>query len=544
MHYDESGRIVKGFSSNRKQARFIVTLALFAAQAAPAWSAQPCAACHPKETSGYEGTAMAHSLGFPRELPAGSFVHSGSQTRFSVRSSGAQMIQTIERHGFRGQDEIAYFVGSGSHAVGFLTRIDGHLFQSPISWYAARHAWDMAPGYERAVSPDFDRPVTPECLFCHAGDVRVVRGTLNSYENPPFAAPTITCERCHGPSGRHLRSPVPGSIVNPTKLPVRARDSICEQCHLSGVARIPNPGKQIADFHPGEELEDVFSVYVYDGWRDLSQRNSLKVISHAQQLALSACARLSQGKMWCGSCHDPHFTPSDARTYFRGKCLACHGAKLLASHPKPVDDCIGCHMPRRPAEDGGHTVFTDHHIARRPRPDTGGDTPRALVAWRDPPAAFVQRNLGLADVEIGRKFRSASHMRAALQLLTDCKRDFPYDPSVATGIGMVLLGMNHGAEAAGLFEQAARVEPDAASNYLNEGFAWRSAHDPEKAAKALKKALNLDPLLEAAYRELAQIYFETHNLEELRNTWQRYLRAFPQSIEAQAGVREMASQQP
>lgn len=197
-------------------------------------------------------------------------------------------------------------------------------------------------------------------------------------------------------------------------------------------------------------------------------------------------------------------------------------------------------MPRRPAEDGGHTVFTDHHIARRPQPDTESDSPRALVAWREPPAAFVKRNLGLADVEIGRKFRSAKHMREALQLLTASRHDFPYDPDVATGLGMVLLGMNRGAESAKLFEQAAEVEPNAAANYLNEGFAWRAAHDRERAVQALNKALQLDPLLEAAYRELVGIYLETGDSEELRNTWRRYLKALPQSIEAQAGLRKMA----
>jgi tetratricopeptide (TPR) repeat protein len=447
------------------------------------------------------------------------------------------MVQKIEKNRVAAEHPVSYVIGSGTHAFGFLMRNGDELFQSPIAWYVRRKLWDMAPGYENAPAPDFNRPITPECLFCHAGQARPVRGTLNRYERAPFQAEAITCERCHGPVEAHLRNPVPSSIINPRKLPFRARDSICEQCHLSGVARIPNPGNQVSDFRAGEELEDVFSVYLFESSRDPKRASPLKVISQSQQLALSTCARQSHGRLWCGSCHDPHETPANPRTYFRIRCLACHGADL-AGHPKPVDDCIGCHMPRRPARDGGHTAFTDHHISRWPLSENGSDNrPERLVAWRKPPAAFVERNLGLADIEVGRQFKSASHMLEALQLLTACKRDFPYDPAVATGIGLVLLSMNHGPEAAASFAQAAEVEPGNASHYLDEGFAWRAAKQPGKAIASFEKALQLDPLLEPVYRELVALYSEAHDSKRVRDTWERYLRAFPGSIEAQTGLR-------
>jgi len=93
------------------------------------------------------------------------------------------------------------------------------FFQSPISYHnEARGIWDMAPGYEGDRRPDFDRPITAECLFCHAGRAKRIRGTLNRYETPPFEAEAITCERCHGPVEAHLRKPMPHSIINPQKL--------------------------------------------------------------------------------------------------------------------------------------------------------------------------------------------------------------------------------------------------------------------------------------------------------------------------------------
>jgi len=70
-----------------------------------------------------------------------------------------------------------------------------------------------------------------------------------------------------------LRSPLPGSIVNPAKLAQRARDSVCEQCHLLGEARVPNPDKNIEDFRPGVDLKDVFSVaFPKDPWTQRAQR--------------------------------------------------------------------------------------------------------------------------------------------------------------------------------------------------------------------------------------------------------------------------------
>ena len=83
-----------------------------------------------------------------------------------------------------------------------------------------------------------------------------------------------------------------------------------------------------------------------------------------------------------------------------------------------------------------------------------------------------------------------------------------------------------------------------ASHYLDEGFAWKSANEPAKAISNFEKALQLDPLLEPAYHELAALYSQTHELAKARDAWERYLRAFPGSLEAQMGVRALAATRP
>jgi len=468
------------------------------------------------------------------------------------------MVQRVERDGIKGEYEIAYQVGSGTHAFAYLIEIGGHLFQSPLGYFPGR-GWDMSPGYEDQKAPDFYRPITPDCLFCHSGRTRPVRGTYNTYESPPFEAEAITCQRCHGPVEAHLRNPVPGSIVNPGNLPPRARDSVCEQCHLVGDERVPDPGKQLADFQPGENLEDAYSVYVSASSRDPAGSTALRVVSQVEQLAFSRCARESGGKMWCGSCHDPHEQPADPETYFRARCLACHGIALVKSHPirfargKPQsnNDCIGCHMPRRPVTDGAHTVFTDHHIARRSagvppalapvqshdekegRANGTPALPGELVAWHDPPPALAERNLGLAEVRVGDRLESPALVNQGFQLLLDCWPDFPQDAAVLTEIGRALLAAGHGAEAVPVFEQAIQIEPDVAVHYLQVGLAWETAHDSKKAVENFEKALQLDPLLEQPYRKLAEIYSEAGDTAMARQTYERYLKAFPQNLTAQ-----------
>jgi len=498
----------------------------------------PCAQCHPAETAGYASTQMAHSLGAITAKPAGAFVHSASKTRFSVETGTGGMVQRLERAGFSGAYYPAYAIGSGTHAVGYLIDLSGHLFQSPICFYTGR-GWDMAPGFENNDAPDFLRPVTANCLFCHSGQARPMAHTLNRYESPPLAAEAITCERCHGPVEAHLQHPLPGSIINPAKLPPRARDSVCEQCHLSGEARIANPGKRISDFHPGEELEDDFSVYVFADSLDPARPAALKVISQAQQLALSTCARKSNGRLWCGTCHDPHRQPLNAKAWFRSRCLSCHGTALLKQHSKPNDDCVGCHMPRRPVSDGGHTVFTDHRIARRPPVEpvaVSRDESETLVAWRKPAGALEQRNLGLADIEVGERTKNFPLVSQGSKSLMECWPNFPDDPPVLTSIGQVLLGLGDGQEAAAVFERALRAEPDNPANYIHAALAWKAANDSERAIQDLEKALRLDPILEQPYVELANIYSAEHQPAMVHLTFERYLKAFPQSIEAQKGV--------
>ena len=514
----------------------LIRMGLFCGAAVIALAANPCLPCHPRHVTGYEKTAMARSLSRPVHVQEGAFTHKLSGTRFTTKTARDTIQITVSRDGLTATYPVDYVVGSGSHAYGYLSRVGDYLFQAPISYYVQRAVWDMAPGYESDPAPDFGRPVTAECLECHSGQPRAVAGTLNRYERPPFSSDTILCDRCHGNPGEHLRNPGRQNIVNPARLSTRARDSICEQCHLSGESRVLNPGRQWSDFRPGQELEDVFSVYVR-ATSNATSDPSIKVISHVEQLALSACARRSRGNLWCGTCHDPHNQPEQPVKYYRERCLACHGEKLLKTHVKPADNCIACHMPGRKAKDGAHTVFTDHRIARAPVTGSQESAPVAkLIAWHEPRGALALRNLGLANIDIGERERSAELLDEGARQVVEAMKTLPPDPVMLTKVGLVLVRKGEGTDAAEVLEYAVQLDPGRAGSHVNLGNAYKESGLAEKAIAEFERAIELDPSLESAYRSLAEIYSRAGNADGVRKTFERYLKFMPNSMTARKAL--------
>lgn len=544
--------------------QILIAWILFLAAAHPALSANPCVSCHSEEVAAYERTGMGRSLGRPEGQPGGVVTHAVSGSRLTIvpgdgghardsarpndsaqpdapgalADSGvrdAAMRHRLERGGLAAEYDVPYFIGSGNAGRSYLVNIGGYLFQSPASYYSQRQDWGMSPGFETDPNIDFARPVASQCLFCHSGRALPVSGTLNRYEDPPFSAEAISCDRCHGPAERHLAEPARGNILNPKRLEPIARASVCEQCHLAGEERITNPGRAEWDFQPGQPLEEVFSVYVR-ARPPGAAGGGIRVVSHAEQLAQSVCAQSSGDQLWCGSCHNPHETPGQAAAYYRQKCLDCHGPALLETHAAPTENCIGCHMPQREPTDVAHTAYTDHQIQRRPAAATDTQLPERLVAWREPATTLSERNRGLAYVRAGENHQSIPQLQQGYRLLTEARKNFPEDPAVLSALGRVLFLNKTFERAAEMFETAARVEPGNANHRLALGDAYGAMEESEKAIESYERAIELDPSLKDAYVNLAALYGRLGQPEKRRETIQRHLEFMPQSILAREAL--------
>jgi hypothetical protein len=309
----------------------------------------------------------------------------------------------------------------------------------------------------------------------------------------------------------HLAKPGSQNIINPAMLEPAARDSICEQCHLMGVARVLNPGKQFPDFKPGETLEQTFTIYHNDVPKGTNA--AFKVISHSEQLALSKCKLQSGSKMWCGICHDPHYQPTDTAAYFRNRCMKCHATtKFSPDHPLMASNCISCHMPTREAKDGGHTAFTDHRIQRRPEPEpvetVNAPAQQSLYVapWRQPPIEFATRNLGIALINSGMERRTPKQIVAGYQMLTEVQRQFSSDSEMYNTMGNALyVGQQYG-EAVQAFELAVRYDPKSSPKELNLAQAYIALGDRSLAQEHLEKAIQLDYLNLDAASLLMKVY--------------------------------------
>jgi hypothetical protein len=457
--------------------------------ALPLAANHPCQSCHPAQVAAFARTPMGNAIAPAQPAPPGAFSHAPSQSRFESFTRHGQMWHRLTRGPLSAEHPIAFRIGSGAHAAGYLLRHGNTLFQSPAALYPPQQLWAPAPGYEQHPRLDFDRRVTPQCLACHSsGD--------------PSSPQPISCHQCHGNPAAHLAHPARANITNPARLAPPARDAVCETCHLTGETRI-GP-----------------LTIVYD-----RPSHDLRVVSHVEQLARSQCAAQSAGTLWCGSCHAPHGAAIDVQA----TCRSCHSS-LSASHPSSLQTCTSCHMPRRPASDGGHTAFTDHRI--QSRPTTTARAPAQLRVWRDAGTPFErERALGLASIEIGERDGAPELIQDGYRRLAALITRLDRDPEVLSALGMVLFLKDQKADARKLLRAAVTLRPDDATLREKLALLEKALGDTPAAITHLERAVALDPLSPRAWFLLAEC-----QPAQRRAILSRFLRLVPQSLLAREAL--------
>jgi hypothetical protein len=248
-------------------------------------------------------------------------------------------------HATMRSEQFNIVVGSGRKGQTYLYWKDDGLFELPVSYWTELKRWINSPGYVDG-SADFDRPVTPRCLECHATYFEALGRlpTDNLYSKSNFVL-GISCERCHGPGADHVRQQASGAqppngvkAMAPAGLPREEQVEICAQCH-GGV------GQQIApafSFIPGQRLSDYIKLH-----RPAPDES---VDVHGNQVALLERSRCFQSSpaMTCSFCHDPH-APEPPAARYSERCIACHQPRKCGLYaklgPQIAANCVDCHMP-------------------------------------------------------------------------------------------------------------------------------------------------------------------------------------------------------
>ena len=455
-----------------------------------------CAGCHAEIYQSYSNTVMARASGPAADgLIAGRFDDGISDVHYRVYREDGKVWMSYERKGkdpLQGQRELRYYIGSGVKGRTYIFSIDKFFFEAPINWYSQEHRWNMTPAYVGVKEVPLNLPLFPSCLVCHTSALQPpITGTENEFSGEPFLHNGITCERCHGYSEAHSKNK--GAIVNPATLPADRRDSICMECHFEGTVAIDQPGKRLAQFQPGDRISDYIHYFVLSS----NEPPNPQSLSQFEALSLSECKRKSGDKMWCGSCHDPHFEPSPAEkaSYFRDKCLACHGETFAARHHPEKQDCIGCHMPALPSKDVAHTETTDHRIRRYPRnPELTIRTPVQKLE------IFPAGDANLAsdrDFALGWQTLAERGMKSAApeaeQSLKKAVAEYPNDPAILSALAFVEQQKGHQDQARQLYERALKIDPLAGEAATNLGTIEARAGDLQHAVRLWQQSLERAP---------------------------------------------------
>jgi Cytochrome c554 and c-prime len=319
---------------------------------------EACRACHADKAESYSHTAHHLTSRSPsQDSVSGSFAE--GKNVLKTANPGLSFRMESESNGFFQSavweippvtsvhtERIDVVIGSGRKGQTYLYWKGDRLFQLPVSYWVALESWVNSPGYRDGVA-DFDRPVIPRCLECHATYAETVAGPppRNQYK-PASLVEGISCERCHGPGRAHVeamtngKAGTAGNIVSPGKLTREKQIDVCAQCH-------GGPGKSLApafSYIPGEPLDRYLQ-------RDTPAPGET-VDVHGNQIALLQRSRCyqSSGQMTCSTCHNVH-TPQRDATAFSSRCLSCHKTESCGLHPtmgaQIASQCVDCHMPNQ-----------------------------------------------------------------------------------------------------------------------------------------------------------------------------------------------------
>ena len=314
-----------------------------------------CVSCH-RDKATFETTAhRLTSRVATRASISGSFAPQENVLRTSNPDLVFRMDSTAD--GFfetaltgRGKDtssrrvKLAIVIGSGRKGQTYLNwRLGDQLLELPVSYWKGI-GWINSPGYQDGVA-NFDRPVDPRCLECHATFFESIADPeIHNRYRPSSAILGVTCETCHGAGKTHARvARIPGhqvlprSIVSPKQLTRAQQLDQCALCHNGAVATKTPAFTYVA----GQPIADHLEL------RPAPPNADVDV--HGNQVALlerSRCFRESQ--MTCTTCHDVH-RPQRNVAALSTRCLTCHTAKQCGLYARRGDailgKCVDCHMP-------------------------------------------------------------------------------------------------------------------------------------------------------------------------------------------------------
>ncbi len=529
-----------------------------------------CADCHMQIARSFAQASMGHSLVAisPKllstlALPA-NYTDPNTHHSYSVYAQDGKLWQSeFEADAsapggevFRSTHEIRWIIGTGENGLGGLLTRGGYLFQAPLSWYTQAGQWRLSPGYEHG-DYGFNRILQPGCIYCHSGRPQPIAGFDGKYAEPPFSHLSVGCENCHGPGSAHVSAMDRGqkrhgrdaTIVNPARLTRELSDDICMSCHEIGDTRVLEQGRTYQDFRPGEPLRKTVAVFNVAATRE--HPPDTDHLEHYASMTLSKCYRASLNttqQMRCITCHDPHVEPThaEAPAYFNQKCMQCH-TQASCTEPRalrlattPADNCIGCHMPRRPIAAISHTSATNHRILARPDealpdaayPKTSPEMPGLVEVDGDaqnPVPTLRTRMLAYRAMmdksAASEQSEFATDWRDALAKLAQTDSE---DAAVETNLGHRDLLDQQYAGAINHLKHALSLDVQQPEAWVDLSEAQSKSGDMASAIQSAQQAVALDPYAAPLQKTLIARLIDAQQYDQAVAAMKQYLARFPE----------------
>ena len=118
---------------------------------------QACSRCHAEISDAFRRHPMARSLApicaqnpDNRDRTGKAVTFTAGSSRYTIEHRDGREIHREARLDEKGEivaqvdAEVKYALGSGTRGISYLVEHDGRLFQSPISWFGQKKAWDLA----------------------------------------------------------------------------------------------------------------------------------------------------------------------------------------------------------------------------------------------------------------------------------------------------------------------------------------------------------------------------------------------------------------
>jgi hypothetical protein len=305
-----------------------------------------CRSCHAAQVDTFHQTAHYLTSAEPNEhtilgkFTAGDNIlkTSNPNLAFHMEAKEGGFFQTANSR----SERFAFVVGSGEKGQTYLFWDRDQLFQLPVSYWT-NVGWVNSPGYRDGVA-DFERPIIPRCLECHATWFESLPPPSNRYHTTGYVL-GIQCEKCHGPGREHVKreqakaAPAADTaILNPAYFTRERQMDLCAWCHAGhGQAILP-----AFSYLPNSPLDKFINFPKPDPNAPLDV--------HGNQVELLKQSRcFLSSSMTCLTCHNVHVSQHNLAE-FSQRCLTCHKADSpifsKANHPV-TNNCIDCHMPRQ-----------------------------------------------------------------------------------------------------------------------------------------------------------------------------------------------------